>query len=60
MLPMMQGMMKPRNIPMPDSLLAAVDRWRAMQPDVPNRSEAIRRLIEAQLVAVGIEVPNGE
>jgi hypothetical protein len=55
MLCMLCGMMKPRNIPMPDSLLVAVDRWRALQPDLPNRSEAIRRLLTAQLRAHGIE-----
>lgn len=26
--------------------LAAVDRWRAQQPGIPNRSEAIRILVE--------------
>jgi metal-responsive CopG/Arc/MetJ family transcriptional regulator len=28
------------------SWLAAVDEWRERQPDRPNRSEAIRRLVE--------------
>jgi hypothetical protein len=32
-------------------LLSAIDGWRAAQPDVPNRPEAIRRLIEAGLEA---------
>lgn len=41
--------MTPRNIPMPDSLVEAVDRWRAQQPGIPNRSEAIRRLLEIAL-----------
>jgi metal-responsive CopG/Arc/MetJ family transcriptional regulator len=27
--------------------LARLDKWRAKQPGVPNRSEAIRRLVEA-------------
>lgn len=26
--------------------LAMVDRWRRRQPDIPNRSEAIRRMVE--------------
>lgn len=26
--------------------LAAVDDWRRKQPDLPNRSEAIRRMVE--------------
>lgn len=31
--------------------LAALDQWRAAQSDVPNRSEAIRRLVEAAIAA---------
>jgi hypothetical protein len=31
--------------------LAAVDDWRRKQPDLPNRPEAIRRLIEQALGA---------
>jgi metal-responsive CopG/Arc/MetJ family transcriptional regulator len=27
--------------------LARLDQWRRKQPDLPNRSEAIRRLVEA-------------
>jgi len=29
-----------------------IDEWRRQQPDLPSRSEAIRRLIEAGLNAV--------
>jgi hypothetical protein len=29
--------------------IAAIDEWRRAQPDLPNRSAAIRRLIEAGL-----------
>lgn len=29
--------------------LAKVDEWRRAQPDLPNRSEAIRRLVELAL-----------
>lgn len=29
----------------------AVDDWRRKQPDIPSRSEAIRRLVEAGLKA---------
>ena len=29
--------------------LEAVDEWRRKQPDIPNRSEAIRRLVEKAL-----------
>jgi metal-responsive CopG/Arc/MetJ family transcriptional regulator len=35
----------------PAELLSRVDEWRREQPDIPNRSEAIRRLIEAGLEA---------
>jgi metal-responsive CopG/Arc/MetJ family transcriptional regulator len=34
-----------------EELLGRVDQWRGRQSDVPNRSEAIRRLIEAGLSA---------
>jgi hypothetical protein len=30
-------------------LLAAIDEWRRKQPDLPNRPEAMRRLIEQAL-----------
>ena len=33
----------------PADLLRSVDDWRRQQPDLPSRSEAIRRLIEAGL-----------
>lgn len=32
----------------PDQI-AAVDRWRSKQPDLPTRPEAIRRLVEKAL-----------
>jgi hypothetical protein len=32
-------------------LMARIDEWRRLQPDLPNRSEAIRRLIEGGLSA---------
>ena len=34
-----------------DEFIAAIDRWRGQQPDVPGRSEAIRRLVERALAA---------
>jgi metal-responsive CopG/Arc/MetJ family transcriptional regulator len=34
---------------MGDSEIAAIDAWRAKQPGVPSRSEAIRRLVEMGL-----------
>ena len=33
----------------PTDLLRKVDDWRRQEPDLPSRSEAIRRLIEAGL-----------
>jgi hypothetical protein len=30
-------------------MLATIDKWRRRQPDLPDRSEAIRRLIELGL-----------
>ena len=35
----------------PPEWLAAVDRWRALQPGIPSRAEAIRRLVEKGLTA---------
>jgi Mn-dependent DtxR family transcriptional regulator len=35
----------------------AVDVWRRLQSDWPNRSEAIRRLIAAGLVALAVRDP---
>jgi hypothetical protein len=40
---------------MPD-MIARVDEWRRAQPDLPNRTEAIRRLVEIGLTAK----PNGK
>lgn len=37
------------NMRLPGTLVTSVDRWRGTQPDVPNRSEAIRRLVESGL-----------
>jgi metal-responsive CopG/Arc/MetJ family transcriptional regulator len=33
--------------------IRAVDDWRRHQPDIPSRSEAIRRLVEKSLEAEG-------
>jgi metal-responsive CopG/Arc/MetJ family transcriptional regulator len=35
----------------PTALLARVDEWRRKQPDIPNRSEAMRRLMALALDA---------
>jgi metal-responsive CopG/Arc/MetJ family transcriptional regulator len=34
-------------------LLESIDEWRRHEPDIPPRAEAIRRLIEAGLKALG-------
>jgi hypothetical protein len=36
---------------LPIDFLKAVDQWRRSQDDLPNRSEAIRRLVEAGIKA---------
>jgi hypothetical protein len=35
------------------SLLSSIDDWRRKQPDMPNRTDAIRRLVEIGLAAKG-------
>jgi hypothetical protein len=34
-----------------DEFIAAIDEWRARQPSLPGRSEAIRRLVDRGLAA---------
>lgn len=41
------------NIIAPIDWLRRIDDWRRRQPDVPSLSEAIRRLVTAQLDAEG-------
>ena len=41
---------------LPHDLLVEVEEWRRVQPDLPNRREALRRLIEKGL-AVAPEPP---
>lgn len=38
-------------------LLRSLDDWRRAQPDLPSRSEAIRRLIELGLAAAQSKEP---
>ncbi len=35
----------------PPELLVRIDEWRRIQPDLPPRAEAIRRLVELGLAA---------
>ena len=37
------------NVPMETELLRQLDEWRRNQPDLPNRAEAIRRLLRQSL-----------
>lgn len=34
---------------LPPELIARIDDWRRLQPDLPSRAEAIRRLVERAL-----------
>lgn len=40
-----------------DAFLEKVDDWRRVQPDLPNRSEAIRRLVYLGLNAARAQPP---
>jgi metal-responsive CopG/Arc/MetJ family transcriptional regulator len=35
----------------PPGFLERLDQWRRKQPDLPNRSEAVRRLVETGIAA---------
>ena len=48
-----EGEAKRLNIVAPLSWVQKIDNWRRSQPDLPNVSEAIRRLVEAGLEADG-------
>jgi len=37
------------NMKISPEFLARLDQWRRKQPDLPNRSEAIRRLVDAAM-----------
>ena len=37
--------------PMKADLLRRIDEWRRKQPDIPNRAEAVRRLVEKALAS---------
>ncbi|MBK9073331.1 MAG: hypothetical protein IPL79_20375 [Myxococcales bacterium] len=46
------------NLVITPSQVAAIDEWRRAQPDLPSRSEAIRRLVsEALKITDGKETP---
>jgi hypothetical protein len=37
----------------PDDFMRRLDAWRRRQPDIPSRSESVRRLVEAGMGALG-------
>lgn len=41
-------------------MVAQVDEWRRRQPDLPDRNEAIRRLLAKALAAEGVAPPQGQ
>lgn len=55
----MAGELKGLRIPvmMAATDVATIDEWRRSQEDLPNRSEAIRRLVELGLKANGYQAP---
>ena len=44
-----EAMSERLNIPLPKSLLDAIDEWRRRQQVIPSRAEAARKLIEQGL-----------
>ena len=44
---------RPVQMRLEDEFIAKVDDWRRVQPDLPNRTEAIRRLVEQALSGKG-------
>jgi hypothetical protein len=53
------GTGKPLMIRCQDDFLGALDQWRRAQPDLPSRSEAVRRLVTLGL-RVGAEATTEE
>jgi len=49
MPPKLANEIKKSNLILPGELFKRIDAWRGRQPGVPNRSEAIRKLIETSL-----------
>jgi metal-responsive CopG/Arc/MetJ family transcriptional regulator len=48
------------NVIVPAEWVDLVDRWRSHQPGLPNRSEAIRRLVSQALEAEAKGKPKGK
>jgi hypothetical protein len=49
--PLGQTQDRPLQMRVSDAFIKAVDDWRRIQPDLPSRTEAIRRLVELGLAA---------
>jgi hypothetical protein len=49
---------KPIAVRLDAEAVAAVNRWRKTYDDPPTKSEACRRLIEAQLASLGLWQPD--
>jgi hypothetical protein len=50
-VPVMDDDVRPYQIRLSTAFWKKVDAWRRVQPDIPTRAEAIRRLVEVGLVA---------
>jgi hypothetical protein len=44
---------RPLQMRVNDEFIRTIDGWRRKQPDLPSRTEAIRRLVEMALAASG-------
>jgi hypothetical protein len=44
---------RPVQMRLDEKFLARLDDWRRLQPDLPNRTEAIRRLVDQSLSPKG-------
>jgi hypothetical protein len=43
------GQIPGRSIRLPEEIWLAIDEWRRVQPDIPTRTESIRRLLKIAL-----------
>jgi metal-responsive CopG/Arc/MetJ family transcriptional regulator len=60
MPPKLSASVKKVNLITPSELLERIDHYRRSRPDLPNRSEAIRKLIEMGLEAAERGKPKGK
>jgi hypothetical protein len=57
--PVTTGTNQSIGVRLPPETLESIDAWRARQPGIPGRPEAIRRLIEAGLKERQVDAPSG-